>query len=307
MPHERKPTYEQLAVGLGLFSVGLGLAEILAPGAIARLAGLPREHRANGTVRAMGLRELANGLVILSRPDAPVPMWGRVAGDVADLALLSRVAMAPGAHRGRTAAATAAVLGISVLDAFCAARLQASQEDAPRRIDAAAAATIARPIDEVYGFWQNIEAFPHFLRNLASVEDLGEGHSRWRVNGPAGVPVSWEAVIVSDQENHMISWRSLPDSWIDNRGAVRFEPAPGGRGTEVHAEISYAPPAGDLGHAAAWLFGQSPRQQMREGLRRIKQLLELGEIPLSDGPGISRPAQPAETPGTLRDLAGVRS
>ena len=75
----------------------------------------------------------------------------------------------------------------------------------------------------------------------------------------------------------------------------------------MHAEISYFPPAGDLGHAAAWLFGRSPRQQIREGLRRVKQILEVGEITLSDGPGLSRPAQPSATPDKLGDMVGVKS
>jgi uncharacterized membrane protein len=104
----------------------------------------------------------------------------------------------------------------------------------------------------------------------------------------------------------MVSWRSLPDSSIENRGTIRFETVPG-RGTEVHAEIKYWPPAGELGHAAAWVFGQTPRQHLREGLRRIKQILEIGEVSLSDGPGLSRPAQPVRSIDYLEDLVGVQS
>jgi uncharacterized membrane protein len=144
------------------------------------------------------------------------------------------------------------------------------------------------------------------MRNLESVVDLGGGRSHWRVAGPAGIPAEWDAEIVADKENQQITWRSLPGSGIDNRGSVRFAPAPGARGTEVHVEISYWPPAGELGHAAAWLFGRTPRQQLREGLRRIKQLLEIGEIPLSDGPGLARPARPVESVDTLNQLVGVK-
>lgn len=305
MAHERRPSAEQLAISLGCFSLGLGLAELLAPSAVARLVGLPRHERANETIRAMGLRELASGIAILARPDSPVPVWSRVAGDAMDAAFLGRVFSVSGANRPRTAAATAAVAAVALLDAYCAARLSRQDSGGRRPISAAEAITIGRPIEEVYEFWQDIEAFPQFLRNLDAVEDLEEGRSLWRVIGPGGIPVSWEAEIVRDQENRIISWRSMPGSGIDNRGAIRFEPAPAGRGTEVHAEISYWPPAGDLGHAAAWLFGRSPRQQMHEGLRRIKQLLEVGEITLSDGPGLRRPAQPASAPGALHELEGV--
>ena len=307
--HERQPPLEQFAVGLGWFSLGLGLTELVAPGLIARAIGLPAGRASSGTIRAMGLREVVSGIAVLSRPTAANAMWSRVVGDAVDLALLARTFGVPDAQRTRTALATAAVLGVSVADTLVANRLQArgSAHGRPARsIEAAAAVTIARPIAEVYEFWRDYENFPRFMRNLDAVEDLGGGRSRWRVTGPAGVPVVWDAQIVTDQRNHMISWRSLPGATVENRGAVRFESAPADRGTEVHAEISYRPPAGELGHTAAWLFGRSPRQQMREGLRRVKQIMELGEIPLSEGPGLSRAAQPA-TASRLSDLAGVKS
>jgi uncharacterized membrane protein len=306
--HERRPASEQFAVGLGWFSLGLGLTELVAPGVVARAIGLPPGRASAGTIRAMGLREVVSGVAVLSRPSAPAAMWSRVVGDAVDLALLSRTFGVPEVQRTRTALATAVVLGVSAADALVASRLRGrADENGGGAIEAAAAITIGRPIKDVYDFWRAYENFPRFMRNLDAVEDLGGGRSRWRVTGPAGVPVEWDAQIVSDQERHMISWRSLPGSSVENHGAVRFEQAPAGRGTEVHAEISYQPPAGELGHTAAWLFGRSPRQQMREGLRRVKQILELGEIPLSDGPGLSRAAQPSATPSSLSHLVGVKS
>jgi uncharacterized membrane protein len=142
------------------------------------------------------------------------------------------------------------------------------------------------------------------MRDLESVTRIGDQISRWKVRGPGGLAAEWDAQIVTNQQDHMISWRSVPDSPIDTRGSVRFEDAPGGRGTEVHVELSYVPPAGRLGHAATWIFGKSPRQQLREGLKRVKQILELGEIPLSDGPGL-RPAQPPPSADALRAAEGV--
>jgi uncharacterized membrane protein len=86
---------------------------------------------------------------------------------------------------------------------------------------------------------------------------------------------------------------------------VTFEHAPGARGTEVRAVLYYSPPAGAVGRGIARLFGEEPEQQIREDLRRFKQLMETGEIPLSDGPGLWRPAQPAARPEEIRTLAGV--
>jgi uncharacterized membrane protein len=88
---------------------------------------------------------------------------------------------------------------------------------------------------------------------------------------------------------------------VANEGAVEFVPAPGNRGTEVHVDISYKMPAGKLGEAVARYFGEDPHQQLDDDLRRLKQLLETGEVIRSEGaPGGKRarkefpqhPAQP---------------
>lgn len=57
----------------------------------------------------------------------------------------------------------------------------------------------------------------------------------------------------------------------------------------------------------AWIWGEDPDQQVREDLRRFKQLVETGEVPLSDGPALRRPARPVERPEGLRQQAGVQS
>ena len=88
-------------------------------------------------------------------------------------------------------------------------------------------------------------------------------------------------------------------------GSVRFAGAPGARGTEVRVELVYTPPGGELGRAIAKLFGEEPGQQVRDDLRRFKQLIETGEIPVSDGPGLWRPAQPPARPEEVKSLAGV--
>jgi hypothetical protein len=98
----------------------------------------------------------------------------------------------------------------------------------------------------------------------------------------------------------VITWRSLENSDVDNAGAVRFEPAPGGRGTIVKVNIQYNPPGGAVGATVAKLFGEEPGQQLDDDLRRFKQVMEVGEVVISDatvfGSGYfeQRPAQPAD-------------
>jgi uncharacterized membrane protein len=77
---------------------------------------------------------------------------------------------------------------------------------------------------------------------------------------------------------------------------VRFDRAPGDRGTEVRVEVEYDPPAGPIGAAVARLFGEAPEEQIKGDLRRLKQVLEIGEVVHSDssihtGP---HPAKPAD-------------
>jgi uncharacterized membrane protein len=62
---------------------------------------------------------------------------------------------------------------------------------------------------------------------------------------------------------------------------VNFRETP--RGTEVRVHLQYNPPAGKVGAAVAWLFGEEPSVQIREDLRRFKQLMETGEIPTIHG------------------------
>ena len=312
---ERAGAGEGLAVGLGLFSLGLGIAELAAPNSVARLIGLPEDDRNLNTLRALGVREVGHGISILTQPDSATPLWARVGGDALDLSALGAALNDERADRGRLIAAICAVLGVSVLDVVCAQRL--GQEPtgraagAPRRRDrqqvrVERVTTINKPVHEVYEFWRDFANLPRFMRHLESVEVLGNGRSRWRARGPAGMQFKWEAETLQEREDEWIAWRSLPGSDVENSGSVRFTPAPGGRGTEVRVQLQYSPPAGTLGRTLAKLFGEEPDQQIHDDLHRFKQLLETGDIPLSDGPGLRRAAQPARDPNHIRKLGGVR-
>lgn len=310
--HDRTRTAERLALGLGWFSIGLGLAELFAPRSVARAIGMP--NASDGILQSFGAREIANGVAILSQPDNPFWMWSRVGGDGLDLAYLASGFQDDRVDTGKLGFAMAAVVGVTALDAICAQQLSGAASSADdEQIDDTAAVriervtTINKPVHEVYQFWRRFENFPRFMRHLESVEKLDERRSRWRATAPAGQTVEWEAELLEDRPDEWIAWQSVEGSQIQNSGSVRFSAAPGARGTEVRVQLQYSPPAGSLGRGIAWLFGQEPDQQIHHDLHRVKQLLETGEITLSDGPALWRPAQPAEDPAKLRKLAGVRS
>jgi uncharacterized membrane protein len=144
-------------------------------------------------------------------------------------------------------------------------------------------ATINRSPEELYAFWRNFENLPRFMEHLESVRVLDDKRSHWVAKGPAGITVEWDAEIINEVPNEVIGWRSLENSQVDNAGSVRFERAPGNRGTVVEVTLNYAPPAGKVGAAIAKLLGEDPEQQISEDLQRFKQLMEAGEIPTTEG------------------------
>jgi uncharacterized membrane protein len=138
--------------------------------------------------------------------------------------------------------------------------------------------TINASPESLYTFWRNFENLPRFMENLESVEVIDSKRSRWVADGPAGIDAEWEAEIINEIPNELIGWRSVEGSRIDNAGSVHFTPAAGGRGTEVKVVLRYDPPGGKLGAMVSRIFGEDPDWQVQEDLRRLKMLIETGEI-----------------------------
>jgi len=138
--------------------------------------------------------------------------------------------------------------------------------------------TINATPESLYAFWRNFENLPRFMENLESVEVIDSKRSRWVADGPAGIDAEWEAEIINEIPNELIGWRSVEGSRIDNAGSVHFTPAAGGRGTEVKVVLRYDPPGGKLGAMVSRIFGEDPDWQVQEDLRRLKMLIETGEI-----------------------------
>ena len=132
--------------------------------------------------------------------------------------------------------------------------------------------------EELYTFWRDFKNLPLFMRNLESVTELSQTQSHWVAKGPGGSTVAWDAEIYTEKENELISWRSLADSDFVNAGSVRFQAGPEGHGTFVRVTMNYNPPAGKVGTGLAQLFGAEPAQLIKEDLRRLKQIMEAGEI-----------------------------
>ncbi len=298
---EHETADERLANALGWFSIGLGVAEVAAPGAVARLIGVQDDARNHAILRTMGVREIAAGVGILTQPRPAGWLWARVAGDVMDLALLGTAMTSDDANRPRVAAATAAVLGVTALDIVNANRLASRADGALGRgakdpaIRLKTAVTVEATPAQVYQFWRDFQNLPRFMSHLESVRMIGGGRSHWTAKGPLGLTAEWDAEIVDEQPDSLIAWRSLEGSEVHNEGTVRFERAPGDRGTYITLSMHYSPPGGVIGEKIASLFKEVPKVQMQNDLRRLKQVIETGEVVQSDasihrGPHPARPA-----------------
>jgi uncharacterized membrane protein len=261
----------------------------------------------------MGLREIAHGVAIFAQGRRPAAaVWSRVAGDALDLAALAAAAASPDSDKGRVAFATANVLAVTALDVLCAQQLssQASTSEGGTN-QVKKSLIINRAPEELYQYWRDFENLPRFMKHLHEVRVEGGGRSHWVASAPAGTSVEWDAEMTEDRPNELIAWRSLEGSEVETSGSVRFDPAPGNRGTIVRVEIEYTPPGGALGAAVAWLSGVDAGQQAQEALRCFKQLMETGEVVVSDGTvwdnGLltQRPAQPVSREELARKAQGA--
>ena len=303
---------ERLARVLGWFSIGLGLGEIAAPGKLAELIGVENKP---GLFRLMGLREIGSGVAILTQSWPAGGVWSRVAGDALDLALLSTQLAPKNPQRGKTIAATVALLGVTALDLFTSKRLSkksrgtSAPAGARRGLRVKEAITVNRPVGEVYDYWHDFQNLPRFMTHLESVQVLGPKRSHWVAVGPGGMRVEWDAETVEDRTNELISWRSLPGGDVETSGWLRFKPAPGRRGTEIVVEMRYDPPGGVLGATLAKLFGEAPDQIVARDLRAFKNVMEVGEVLHSDASIHRRPhpARPPENDSDAGRQAGYRS
>jgi uncharacterized membrane protein len=138
---------------------------------------------------------------------------------------------------------------------------------------------VNRPASELFRFWRQLENLPRFMDHLEAVTVLDENRSHWVAKAPAGTKVEWDASIHNEIEDELIAWRSLPGADVDHAGSVHFIPI--GQSTEVRVVLSYDPPAGRIGATVAKLLGEEPGQQVEDDLRRLKQVMEAGEVPVS--------------------------
>ncbi|MGH8143170.1 MAG: SRPBCC family protein [Steroidobacteraceae bacterium] len=267
---------------LGWFSVGLGVAELVAARSVGRAIGMQRPW----TLRALGVRELVSGVGILTRPRRSAWLWSRVAGDAMDLGLLGAAFGRRTAHRGRLVAAAGAVGLVTALDVQCSLRMSRSTPRSNGSVQLDASVLIDRSADELYRFWRDSDNLLRFMRHVREVRTIDAERSHWVADGPMGSSVEWDSLITDDRPGELIAWRSAPESPLQTSGSVRFGEAPNAEGSLVRLQLRYEPAPGAVGAAGAAvarIVGAISRQQLKGELRRFKQLIETGEITTTAG------------------------
>ncbi|HXA49412.1 MAG TPA: SRPBCC family protein [Candidatus Acidoferrum sp.] len=290
-------TMRRITNGIGWFSIGIGAVEVLTPGLVAKLTGVQNRPKNRALLRLYGLRGLAAGIGILTEPRPAGWLWARVAGDAVDLSSLARAAEDRQNDRARVGVAMASVIGVTALDMFAAKNLNAQTEEAASA-DTDTSTRIVRtiivdrPSEDAYRFLHNFENAPRFMTYLQSVRYTGDRRTHWIAKGPSNSVIEWDAETVADEANRLIAWRTADGAAFGHSGSVRFERAPGDRGTLVRLEVDFS-----RNRSAAMLrrvLQMGLGRRIMHDLRNFKQVLEVGEITQSEAsiyPGM-HPAQP---------------
>ena len=281
---------ERVALGLGWFSIGLGLIEVLAPRRLGRRFGM---GYAAPLLRLYGLREIVAGAGLLASRDKSPWLWARVAGDTLDLATLA-LGLA-GRRQGSALMGIAAVAGVTMLDLRAAREMEArelrSLAGAGRnaggrgwrlgRTEIERAITIGKPSEELLHVWMRDDVLPRIMAHLAEVRQLGDNRAEWTVRIPGGAALRWRMHIAEADPERGLRFEAEPGGMpLITGGRVSFEKAPAGRGTVMRLHVDFAPPGGAAGRRLAALMGDMlPGALIDKSLHFFKAIAETGEIP----------------------------
>jgi len=160
LPGRSQSSHDRMARGLGYFSIALGIAELVAPGAICRAAGV---RGIEPVVRGYGAREIATGVAILTSHDPEPWIWTRVAGDLADIATVATGVQQDNQSKGRSALAIATLAAVTLVDLACANGL--NSEKGSRK-------TAIRDYSARSGFPQGLQAASGAARDFTIPGDM---------------------------------------------------------------------------------------------------------------------------------------
>ena len=142
---------------------------------------------------------------------------------------------------------------------------------------------VQAPVEDVFRYWSNFENLSNFLSNVEEVRMTDTSH--WRVKGPLGKNVQFEAKTTEMDPGRGIGWNTVEGD-VMTSGEARFEEVAPGR-TRINVTMNYSdPPGGAVGEAVANILS-NPERTLREDLQNFAKIVERGEL------GGQRPRRPA--------------
>ena len=145
---------------------------------------------------------------------------------------------------------------------------------------------VQAPLQDVFSYWSNFENFPSFMSNVEEVRMTGQDTSHWKVQGPLGKTVQFDAKTTEMDPGRGIGWNTV-DGDVSTSGEARFEEVAPGR-TRVEVTMNYSdPPGGAIGEAVANVLS-NPERNLKEDLHNFAKIVERGEL---GGPGAQSPSR----------------
>jgi uncharacterized membrane protein len=135
---------------------------------------------------------------------------------------------------------------------------------------------VQAPLQDVYNYWSNFENFPRFMENIEEVRMTGQDTSHWKVKGPLGVSVEFDAKTTEMNPERGVGWNTV-DGQVMTSGEVTFQEVQPDR-TRVELTMNYAdPPGGKVGEAVANILSD-PERSTRQDLENFARIVERGEL-----------------------------
>lgn len=135
---------------------------------------------------------------------------------------------------------------------------------------------VQAPLNDVFAYWSDFENFPAFMQNVEEVRMTGRDTSHWRVKGPLGKSVEFDAKTTEMDPNRGIGWNTTGGE-VMTSGEARFEEVAADR-TRVDLTMNYAdPPGGKLGEVAANILS-NPEKNAKEDLQNFARIVENGGL-----------------------------
>ena len=135
---------------------------------------------------------------------------------------------------------------------------------------------VEAPVEDIFQYWSNFENFSNFMQNVEEVRMTGQDTSHWKLKGPLGKSVEFDARTTEMDPSRGIGWNTV-DGEVMTSGEARFEEVTSGR-TRIEVTMNYAdPPGGKVGEIAANVLS-NPERNLQEDLQNFARIVERGEL-----------------------------